>query len=468
MRAGAGPPGTRVPATGAAPGAGWRRAARAADVEEVRVAGYAVVDLETTGLFPGGSDRIVEVAVVHVAPDGTPERSWSTLLNPGRDLGPQHIHGIVAADVLRAPTFEQVAGTLAGLLAGRAFVAHNASFDMRFVRAEFAALGFDVPVVPETSLCTLHWAGRLLPTAPRSLAGCCAHVGIPLVGQHAALVDATATAALLAHYLTVLGTPGGTDGVGRDDEWRRTVELAETATWPTVPVHDAACCHRGAAAAEAEQPFLSRIVERLPRTCGPAEHQEYLALLDRALLDRFISLRERDALVGFANGVGIDRATAVRLHRDYLAGLAHAAVRDGVVTEDEVMDLVGVAELLAVEKDEAMMAVEAACRGAGVACGDTDGPEDAPRPTPVARFTLHRGDRVVFTGDMDRPRDEWVRAASAAGLVPWPNVTRAVALVVAADPDSLSGKARRASAYGIPIVTEQAFGRMLERLDARP
>ena len=37
------------------------------------MAGYAVVDLETTGLFPGGHDRIVEVGVVLVSPDGEVE-----------------------------------------------------------------------------------------------------------------------------------------------------------------------------------------------------------------------------------------------------------------------------------------------------------------------------------------------------------------------------------------------------------
>lgn len=425
------------------------------------MAGYAVVDVETTGLFPGGTDRIVEVAVVHVSPDGEPERSWCTLLNPGRDLGPQRIHGISAAGVLRAPTFDRIAGTLADLLAGRVFVAHNASFDMRFVRAEFAALGFDVPVVPETCLCTLRWAGRLLPTAPRSLAGCCGHVGIPLEGAHAALVDATATAALLGHYLQLLGR--GAADVDASDWWRA-CELAETTTWPAVPTHDAECCHRGAGAADAEVPFLSRIVEHLPATCGPTEHQEYLALLDRALLDRFLSTRERESLVGLAHGLGIDRPMAARLHRDYLAGLALAAVRDGVVTEDEVTDLVSVAELLSVEKGEVLGLIEEACQETGLCDGAAGVGVGA---AAVDRFALRPGDRVVFTGEMSRPRDEWTRLASAAGLVPHPSVTKSVALVVAADPDSLSGKARKAEAFGIPIVGEQAFGRMLERMETR-
>lgn len=64
--------------------------------------GYAVVDVETTGLFSAGQDRIAEIAVVLVDPDGKVEDSWATLVNPGRDLGAQHIHGIRAADARHA------------------------------------------------------------------------------------------------------------------------------------------------------------------------------------------------------------------------------------------------------------------------------------------------------------------------------------------------------------------------------
>ncbi|HZL03993.1 MAG TPA: exonuclease domain-containing protein, partial [Coriobacteriia bacterium] len=46
------------------------------------MAGYAVVDVETTGLRPSWHDRIVEIAVVQVAPDGVVEATWSTLVNP--------------------------------------------------------------------------------------------------------------------------------------------------------------------------------------------------------------------------------------------------------------------------------------------------------------------------------------------------------------------------------------------------
>jgi DNA polymerase-3 subunit epsilon len=70
---------------------------------------------------------------------------------------------------------------------------------------------------------------------------------------------------------------------------------------------------------------------------------------------------------------------------------------------------------------------------------------------------------VVFTGEMSCPREEWLTRA-AGGLMTHPSVTKAVALVVAADPDSLSAKARKAEAYGIPIVTESAFAGLLGRM----
>jgi DNA polymerase-3 subunit epsilon len=55
---------------------------------------------------------------------------------------------------------------------------------------------------------------------------------------------------------------------------------------------------------------------------------------------------------------------------------------------------------------------------------------------------------------MSRPRSEWEEHLRRSGFEPWSAVTKNVRLVVAADPDSLSGKARKARDYGIPIVGE--------------
>ena len=75
---------------------------------------------------------------------------------------------------------DQIASTLAVLFAGRVFVEHNASVDRRFVQHSFGGLGHDVPLVAETTLCTMHLASSLLPDAPRNLQGCCESAGIAL------------------------------------------------------------------------------------------------------------------------------------------------------------------------------------------------------------------------------------------------------------------------------------------------
>ena len=433
------------------------------------MSGYAVVDVETTGLFPGGHDRIVEIAVVQVSAAGEVEASWATLVNPQRDLGPQHIHQIRASDVLTAPTFAQIAGTLAALLVGRVFVAHNASFDRRFVHSEFGALGHDVPIVAETTLCTMQWSSQLLPHAPRSLAGCCASAGIALEDAHEALADATATAALLRHYLRAAGMPSdvaprrrlfGTAAPIWQPPWADTVELATTATWPRIPASDVACVCRGFAA-ERRVPFLARLVDRLPRAAETWEREQYLALVDRVLLDRVVSVREQDALATAAGELGIDRPTALALHQGYLDALARAAWADGVVTDAEVDDLRGVADLLCLLPDDVDRALMSAARTTPRA------PGIGAEVVEPARFRLLAGDLVVFTGDMDVPREEWIARAAAAGLVAHSGVTKKVTLVIAADPDSLSGKARKAADYGIPIVTERAFAGLLDDLLTR-
>ncbi|WP_068929349.1 hypothetical protein [Planobispora rosea] len=76
----------------------------------------------------------------------------------------------------------------------------------------------------------------------------------------------------------------------------------------------------------------------------------------------------------------------------------------------------------------------------------------------LSRFRLAPGDPVVFTGEMDESREVGEARARRADYVPHSNVTKKVRLLAAANPDTLSGKTR---AYGISIVTPEAFGRML-------
>lgn len=402
-------------------------------------AGYAVVDVETTGLFAGKwNNRVAEIGIVLVDRDGVVTDEWCTLVNPERDLGPQHIHGIRAADILAAPTFAQVAGDVAELLDGRVVVAHNLGFDAKFLCHEFERLGFPVPAGHEFGLCTMDLAQRHLRIPSRSLAACCAYLGIRQVATHSALHDARAAAEVLGYVLRAVDRPEPWHGL-----------FSGPLAWPRMPG-----CGRTVRRGEAvqRQTFLARLVERLPHVPELPHADEYLALLDRALLDRHLSVSEQDALLELAESLGISVGTAVDLHRRYLAALARAAWEDGVVTDAERDDLDDVATLLGLAPAD----VAHALRDARTA--------ETPR---WERFRLSPGDIVAFTGQLSRDRGEWEDRAVTVGLSVAPNgVTKRTRLLVAADPDSLSGKAGKARGYGIPIVTEDAFGDLLDRLAA--
>jgi DNA polymerase-3 subunit epsilon len=70
---------------------------------------------------------------------------------------------------------------------------------------------------------------------------------------------------------------------------------------------------------------------------------------------------------------------------------------------------------------------------------------------------------VVFTGELSVPREQWVQRAEAAGLKHG-GVSKNTRIVVAADPDSQSGMAAKARSYGIPVVTEAAFERLINKV----
>lgn len=397
--------------------------------------GYAVVDVETTGLRPDWDDRIIELGIVHLDVSGQVTGEWATLVNPQRDLGPQRIHRIIAADVRHAPAFEEVAGTVAGLLRNRVVVAHNLAFDALFISSEFARLGVRAPLDPGAGVCTMTWAPHFFPEAPRNLAGCCALAEVPLSGHHDALVDAHAAAGLLRHYIALANAPV---------PWRDLLDAVESARWPDLADRGSRPVRRGVSA-ERDAHFLARILDRMPRVPEPAVADSYLGMLDRVLLDQRISPTQADALVDFAAAVGLSRSELERLHHDYLAALARAALAESTLTHAQRDEFLRVATLLRLPAD----AVPAALARAGV--GNT---------RPIDRFRLEKGDLVAFTGEAAPGREEWETRARAAGYVPYPRVTKKVKLLVAADPDTLSGKARRARIYGIPIVTTETFARL--------
>ncbi|MBA3854781.1 MAG: hypothetical protein C0503_10205 [Gemmatimonas sp.] len=150
---------------------------------------FVVVDVETTGGQPWGSDRVTEVAAVYVDGDRV-EVAFESLINPGRPI-PWHITrltGISDAMVREAPRFEDIAGEFAAHLVGRVFVAHNASFDFGFLDAEFSRVApTPLGTLVTGQLCTVRLARKLLSHLPRrNLDAVSAHYGVSISDRHRA------------------------------------------------------------------------------------------------------------------------------------------------------------------------------------------------------------------------------------------------------------------------------------------
>jgi DNA polymerase-3 subunit epsilon len=119
--------------------------------------GYAVVDVETTGL--ARDDRIISAAVYRLDARGEVEDHWYTLVDPERDPGPVWIHGLTSEMLEGAPLFREVAAEFAARLDGRVLVAHNAVFDWQMIAREYARAGQVAPV--RQRLCTIALSKEL-------------------------------------------------------------------------------------------------------------------------------------------------------------------------------------------------------------------------------------------------------------------------------------------------------------------
>jgi DNA polymerase-3 subunit epsilon len=149
--------------------------------------GYAVVDVETTGL--ARDDRIVSAAVYHLDALGNVEDHWYTLVNPERDPGPVWIHGLTSDVLEGAPLFGEIAGELSDRLDGRVLVAHNATFDWSMIAREYARAERTAPT--RQRLCTIALSKELrLPLPNHKLESLAAHFGVVQQRAHHALDDA--------------------------------------------------------------------------------------------------------------------------------------------------------------------------------------------------------------------------------------------------------------------------------------
>ncbi len=422
---------------------------------------FAVVDVETTGFSPAKNDRVVEIAIVRLDNRGRVLDEYVTLVNPRRDAGPTHIHGISARQLRLAPEFTDVVGDVLQRLAGAVFTAHNVRFDMTFVRSEIERAGVATPTFPH--LCTMRLARAADASIPsRRLGQVCEHYGITIPHAHSAVHDARATALLLFACIRRLQgaksvSPSDLDALGVAGV------LMIKSHWPAMPSTGITCRREEATARSENGPsYISRLLAKLPpANDATPEMDEYMGLLDRVLEDRRVTAEEAYALASIASELGIARDQAIAAHEQYVADLTRVALADGILTETERKDLNDVRHLLNVsgERLASMLADAAMCQSGHAATRTT-------AAIPSARSL--KGKTICFTGQLGcsingdpvtRARAE--RIATQKGMVVKGNVTKKLDYLVTADPDSMSGKAGKAKRYGVRIIAEAVFWQMV-------
>lgn len=371
----------------------------------------AVVDCETTGIY--NADRVVEVAIVTVDLNGQIVDAWDTLVQPERDVGASHIHGLSAASLRDAPVFADIAGDIAVRLHGACLAAHNLPFDVRMLSNEFIRLGADLTVL--TGIDTL--------AATRSRLGiACLEHGIRIVHAHSALGDALATAELLVRVSTSCASGGPAVAPTSLSRAVRTFPRSATA-----PVH------------VPDPPYLISLIASLDHAGAEAATLAYLELVGRALADLRLASDERKELTLLAASLGLDAAHVAQAHRRFVNDLIDAALEDHIVTDDELDVLVRVASALEIDQHRV---------------------EQRTRSVRITETTIElaAGMTVVFTGDdPSHSREEMTRHAESLGMTVGKGVTKTTDLLVAYESASASGKAKKAHAYGVPIVSTGQF-----------
>jgi len=413
---------------------------------------FCVIDVETTGFSPRLGDRVIEIAAVRVRGDGTVIDEWSTLVNPVRDVGPTSVHGITASDVADAPMFADVLGDVLSRLDGAVMVAHNIRFDRDFLAAEFTRAGIPMPSLP--GVCTLSLGGLLQPgTASSRLTECCSRLGIELADAHDALADARAAARVLCAYLAIAEQQG-----------QRTLAAIGCVPleWPTVPHIEPSNRTQarggGSVRVQRQGDYLTRLVGQLDATTGAdSDIAAYMGLLERALEDRRLSSDESDALAATARQWGLSPERVREVHNGYFLQLLAAAWADGAVTELERRDLVQVAALLSVSPELIDRApVEHAKTAPARTLGGTETADSL-----VGKTVCFTGALLATIDGVPVTRDMAQQLAVEAGLVVKDGVSKGLDLLVVADPDSQSTKARRARELGTRVIAETVFWQLL-------
>ncbi|HCM84383.1 MAG TPA: DNA polymerase III subunit epsilon [Alphaproteobacteria bacterium] len=163
-----------------------------------------VFDTETTGRDPASGHRIVELGCVEIFNYRPTGKTFHSYLNPERDVPEEvvRVHGLTAEFLLDKPLFADIAEKFLEFVGDAPLIIHNAGFDMKFINAEFTAMGLaQMPMSRARD--TLQLARSKYPGQPASLDALCRRFGVDNTGRtvHGALLDAELLADVYFHLM---------------------------------------------------------------------------------------------------------------------------------------------------------------------------------------------------------------------------------------------------------------------------
>jgi DNA polymerase-3 subunit epsilon len=433
---------------------------------------FVVIDVETTGLSPK-SDRILELALVEYT-NGAISNQLVSLFNPDGPVGASDIHGITDQDVINAPRFAEKSEEIVRFIQGRTLVAHNARFDLAFLRNELAFAGFEIPWIP--ALCTFEASRYYFPNLERrKLSDCCHEAEIELTNAHSALGDAMATGLLIHHFFSSANLPRAR----REDVLLITnptqIEINRIAARP-FPKKKAPEVMAAIKRAK-EQPkdrntnksylalrnaLRDTTISSVMEITVPIGIEQYLDKLTDFFEDGNITDQEQQALLEVSKTYDLQPVDQIKAHEIFLLALAFQAISDEKISVSERDELNHVASILGLSEKFSTQVIKEAkkIKDERISRELPSLPDDWNLGEP-----LRVGDKVVFTGCDPDVRATLESKSKKVGVAISSSVSSKTKLLVT-DGSWVGNKANDAEKLGIRVVHPTEYKVLLKFIQA--
>jgi len=337
-------------------------------------------------------------------------------------------------------------------LNNKTIVGHNIEFDLRFINHEISKYLKKEIVI--RGLCTLQLSRHIVPDLPaRRLDAICEYYDIQEPAAHSAIGDCESTLELFNIFKSTL-----IENVGFE-------EFIQNFTGPVhfnnniSPKNISFKRKDAVESIKLEANRLFNLIKRLPdNQTDSLPFQQYLNLLYEILVDRVITEAEAEILMDFINEFSISQNQVIDVHNEYLRKLTRVYLLDNFLSDSEYKDLLKVSNLLCISQDKLDKTIEfekAKIAKQQVVIETNEKPE-------------YIGKSICFTGQLISKlegnlieRSFAQQLAMERGLIIKSGVSNNLDFLITADPNSLSGKAKKAKELGIKVIAEPVFWNMI-------